>query len=61
MFGLAMATGVDANPIQCVYTLILMGAACVCFNAAERKRAASTNQPKQKVYDYASGTFRDAA
>ena len=34
--GFAMATGVDQNPIQAVYCLVLMAGALVCIKSAER-------------------------
>jgi len=35
VLGFAMATGVDANWLQAVYTLVLMFGSLVCFRRAE--------------------------
>lgn len=62
--GFAMATGVDQNPIQAVYCVVLMLGALVCFNRAEaigNRTSAKPQQPRQKVYDYQAGAFRDVA
>lgn len=60
--GFALVTGVDQNPVQCVYTLILMGAACVCFRYAEAiGKQVKNPKPTRKVYDYQRGTFVEAA
>jgi len=62
MLGFAMATGVDQNPIQAIYALILMGAASFIFAKTDRKKSAkSNNRTTQKVYDYHTGTFCDVA
>lgn len=42
--GFAMATGVDQNPIQAVYCVVLMAGALVCFRIADAKRNASDNE-----------------
>ena len=34
--GFCMATGVDVNPIQAVYALVLIGGALACFKTASR-------------------------
>lgn len=61
--GMAMATGVDQNPIQAVYCVVLVAGALVCFRIADAKRSESDNksQTTRKVYDYQLGTFRDVA
>lgn len=62
VLGFAMATGVDQNPVQAVYCVVLMLGALVCFNRAEAiSSRTSAKTPKQKVYDYKLGTFRDVA
>ena len=33
--GFVIATGIDTNPIQALYALLLMGAAWVCFHAVD--------------------------
>lgn len=40
LFALAfcVATGVDANPIQAVYALVLMGGALMCSKRAKRQK-----------------------
>ena len=61
--GVAMATGVDYNPIQGVYALICMGAASVCFNRADAigKREKACRTTIHKVYNYKRGSMEDAA
>lgn len=41
VLGFAMATGVDQNPVQAIYALVLMGAALVCFRRADAIDSAS--------------------
>lgn len=36
VIGFAMATGIDKNPIQAVYTLMAMVAALLCFRVADK-------------------------
>ena len=59
--GMALATGVEQNPIQALYALVCMGAASYLFVKADRKKSAKSNHTTQKVYDYQAGTFRDVA
>lgn len=61
--GMAMATGVDANPIQALYCVVLMAGALVCFRIADAKQNVENKTPQttQKVYDYQASTFRDVA
>ena len=64
MLAFAMATGVDQNPVQAIYCVVLMAGALVCIKSAERmERRASDQTPQtpRKVYDYQAGTFRDVA
>ena len=58
VLGFAMITGVEQNPIQAVYALICMGAACVCFNRAERL---GKREKTGQVYNYQRRTYKDAA
>lgn len=44
--GFAMATGVDQNPVQAVYCVVLMAGALVCFRIADAKQSASENKTK---------------
>lgn len=44
--GFAIATGIDANPIQALYALLLMGAAWVCFHAVDEYEAELKNERK---------------
>lgn len=47
MLGFAMATGVDQNPVQALYSVVLMAGALVCFKSAERmERRVSDQTPK---------------
>ena len=52
--GLLMATGVDVNPIQALYTLVLMGGALVCFKAAERLEAKKNEELRMKNEELAT-------
>ena len=63
VLGFAMATGVDQNPVQAIYCVVLMAGALVCIKSAERIASRSDNKPQttRKVYDYQAGTFRDVA
>lgn len=47
--GFTVATGVERNPIQVLYALVLMGAACVCFNVYDKytKRAQQESDSTQ--------------
>lgn len=55
--GLIMATGVDANPIQAVYALALMGGALVCSKMSKRRE----QREKKKSNESIGGVIRDAA
>ena len=64
VLGFVMATGVDQNPVQAIYCVVLIAGALVCFKSAARIAARSENKTPQttrKVYDYQAGTFRDVA
>lgn len=57
--GLCMASGVDANPIQSVYTLALMGAGAWCFNRYDRtSRESEKKQSNETTID---SVHKDAA
>lgn len=34
--GLLVATGIDVNPVQAIYALLLLGGGAVCFSLADR-------------------------
>lgn len=53
--GFCMATGVDANPIQAVYAVVLMGGALLCFKTAKRM------EQKKQSNKSLGGVIRDAA
>lgn len=54
-----MATGVDVNPIQSVYTLALMGAGAFCFNRYDRiSRESEKKQSNKTTID---SVHKDAA
>lgn len=55
--GMALATGIEQNPVQTIPALILMGVASFIFAKADKKSVKSNHTPK--VYDYQAGTFRD--
>ena len=55
--GFCMATGIDKNPWQAVYTLVLMGGALVCFKKAKRLE----QREKKKSNESIGGVIRDAA
>ena len=62
--GMALATGVDQNPIQAIYALVCMGAACVCIKGADAVSSRTSDnktRTTKKVYDYQAGTVRDVA
>lgn len=44
--GMLMATGVDANPIQGVYALLLLGAGAVCFSHEDSAENESEKETK---------------
>ena len=48
--GFVMATGVENNPVQGLYALVLMGASYVCFARAERmEKREKVSEPKSIV------------
>ena len=55
--GFCMATGVDVNPIQAVYALVLIGGALVCFKTASRLERSEKKQSNKSI----GGVIRDAA
>lgn len=57
--GLCMASGVDVNPIQSVYTLVLMGAGAWCSNRYDRtSRESEKKQSNETTID---SVHKDAA
>lgn len=60
MLGFAMATGVDQNPIQAVYCVVLMAGALVCIKSAERI-ASQSEKGKAKSEKFAAARYQDAA
>lgn len=52
-----MATGVDKNPIQAVYALVLMFGALVCFKTAKKMEQSEKKQSDKSI----GGVIRDAA
>ena len=59
VLGFCMATGVDVNPIQALYTLPLMGGSLLCFKTAERLEARESEKKSQETT--IGGVLRDAA
>ena len=55
--GFCMATGVDKNPIQAVYALVLMFGALVCFKTAKKMEQSEKKQSDKSI----GGVIRDAA
>jgi len=45
--GSLMITGVDANPVQALYALAFIGAACACFNWHDKHQAKSDKSAKE--------------
>ena len=43
---LAVATGIDVNPIQAVYALLLLGGGAVCFSLADESESEHKNETK---------------
>lgn len=35
--GMLVATGIDMNPVQAIYSLLLLGGGAVCFSLADAK------------------------
>ena len=55
--GMLMATGVDANPVQGVYALVLLGAGAVCFShedSAENESEKETKSTNLKKWEDAA-------
>lgn len=44
--GMLMATGVDANPVQGVYALVLLAVAGVCFSHEDSAESESEKETK---------------
>lgn len=42
--GLLVATGIELNPWQAVYALLLMGGGAVCFSLADRAESEHKNE-----------------
>lgn len=47
--GFVMATGVENNPVQGLYALVLMGVSYVCFTRAERMEKRNSAESKSIV------------
>lgn len=60
MLGFAMATGVDQNPVQAIYCVVLMAGALVCIKSAERI-ASQSEKGKVKSEKFAAARYQDAA
>lgn len=58
MLGFAMATGVDQNPVQAVYCVVLMAGALVCSRIADAKQS---EKGKAKSEKFAAAHYQDAA
>lgn len=61
VLGMAMATGIEQNPVQAIYALVCMIAASALFMYADRKKSVKSNNRTQKVYDYKSGKAKEIA
>ena len=54
--GMLVATGIDVNPVQAIYALVLIGAAAMCFayaDGAESGRKSETKSINIKMEDAA--------
>lgn len=60
--GFCMATGIDRNPLQAVYTVVFIGAAAVVFNraAANGKQEKSADKCSE-VHNYKGDSFKNVA
>lgn len=61
VLGFAMATGVDQNPVQAVYCVVLMAGALVCFKSAERSRAGREVKSERVKSEKFAAQYQDAA
>lgn len=61
MLGFAMATGVDQNPVQAIYCVVLMAGALVCIKSAERIASQSEKTPSDSPVMGRTAHYQDAA
>lgn len=57
VFAFCLCTGVDQNPWQAVYALVLMFGALVCFKTAKKMEQSEKKQSDKSI----GGVIRDAA
>lgn len=60
VLGFAMATGIEQNPVQAVYCVVLIAGALVCIKSAERI-ASRSEKGKGKSEKFAAAHYQDAA
>ena len=53
--GIMLASGIDARPIQAVWSLVCFATSAGCFYLVERI------ERKMRVYDYRTGCIKDVA
>lgn len=46
VLGMLVATGIDLNPIQGVYSLVLLGASLACFSLADHDAESESENAK---------------
>lgn len=61
MLGFAMATGVDQNPVQAIYCVVLIAGALVCSRIADAKQSASEKTPSDSPIMGRTAHYQDAA
>ena len=47
--GFALATGVDYNPVQAIYAVLLMGVSCVSLKRADAMQESESRKAERKV------------
>lgn len=55
--GMLVATGIDVNPVQAVYALLLLGGGAVCFSLADTE----SEELKVKSEESSKGDYKTAA
>lgn len=59
--GFCLATGVDQNPVQAVYAVMLMGVACVSFRRADAMEKQEREQEGVKSASINNQEWEEAA
>ena len=50
--GMLVATGIDMNPVQAIYALVLFGGSAVCFAYADESHTEITDNTEKSENDY---------